>query len=289
MTISLTASRLGINAFSKLGSLEQLANSTAADIELIILAVYRHVLGNIHLMKHERLSIPETQLLNGDLTVRGFVQAVAKSELYKKKYVYPNFHSRVIELNFKHLLGRAPYDQYEISEHLERYQKEGYDADIDSYIYSQEYETSFGEYVVPYYRDLVTTGTNQKTAGFTRFFQLYRGYATSDRSQLGGPMPRLAEELALNSSSTIIPPSRDRKNIGWAYKAAEKGTLPKRAFQSSQSSSRMYRIEVAGMNLSRFPKVRRINKEFIVPFNKLYSTLQKIKKAGGTIASITAA
>jgi hypothetical protein len=44
---------------------------------------------------------------------------------------------------------------------------------------------SFGENVVPYYRSFVYQA-GQRSTGFTRMFQLYRGYATSDRSQMGG-------------------------------------------------------------------------------------------------------
>ena len=38
------------------------------------------------------------------------------------------------ELNFLHLLGRAPQDQREVSEHIVRCVAEGYDAEIDSYL-----------------------------------------------------------------------------------------------------------------------------------------------------------
>jgi phycocyanin-associated rod linker protein len=196
----------------------------------------------------------------------------------------------VIELNFKHLLGRAPYEEAEISEHFNRYQNEGYEADIDSYIDSEEYLTSFGDSVVPYYRDLDTTGKGQRTLGFTRFFSLYRGYATSDRSQLAGPNSRLATDLALNRASAIIPPSGDSSD-GWAYQPSQKGTAPIRGFgraaQATIGTSRMYRIEISGLNLPRYPKARRINRELIVSYEQLRSTLQQIKKKGGKIASIT--
>lgn len=284
------ASRLGTTPFKESSPVELLPVSTPKDVKLVIQAVYRQVLGNCYLMKTERLTVAETQLANGQLSVRDFVRAVAKSELYKTRYVYPHFHTRVIELNFKHLLGRAPYEEAEISEHFNRYQNEGYEADIDSYIDSEEYLASFGDSVVPYYRDLKTTGEGQRTLGFTRFFSLYRGYATSDRSQLAGPNSRLAVDLALNRASAIIPPSGDGSD-GWAYQPSQKGTAPIRGFgraaQATIGTSRMYRIEISGLNLPRYPKARRINRELIVPYEQLRSTLQQIKKKGGKIASIT--
>ena len=74
-------------------------------------------------MKSERLTSAESLLKNGYITVREFVRAVAKSELYKEKFFYGNFQTRVIELQFKHLLGRAPYDEAEVIEHLEPLRK----------------------------------------------------------------------------------------------------------------------------------------------------------------------
>ncbi|MCF4969044.1 phycobilisome linker polypeptide [Nostoc sp. CMAA1605] len=289
MPITTAASRLGTTAFDQTRPVELRPNWTAEDAKAVIWAVYRQVLGNDHLMQSERLTSLESLLTNGQISVRDFVRGVAKSELYKTKFLYPHFQTRVIELNFKHLLGRAPYDEAEVIEHLDRYQNQGFDADIDSYIDSVEYDSYFGDAIVPYYRDFVTTGIGQKTVGFTRMFRLYRGYANSDRSQLAGSSSRLATDLARNSASAIIAPSGGTD--GWAYQAAKKGTAPTRTFgRSSQGSTpRLYRIEVAGISLPRYPKVRRSNKEFIVPYEQLSSTLQQINKLGGKVASITIA
>jgi phycocyanin-associated rod linker protein len=287
--ITTAASRLGTTAFSDGRPIELRANWTPEEAKIVIRAVYRQVLGNDYLMESERLTGLESLLTNGQLTVRDFVRAVAKSDLYKTKFLYPHFQTRVIELNFKHLLGRAPYDESEVIEHLDRYQNQGFESDIDSYIDSKEYDDYFGDAIVPYYRDLVTTGVGQRTVGFTRLFRLYRGYATSDRSQLAGSNSRLASDLARNSASAIIGPSGG--SDGWAYLPSKQGTAPSRTFgRSSQGSTpRLYRIEVAGISLPRYPKVRRSNKEFIVPYEQLSNTLQQINKLGGKVASVTLA
>jgi phycocyanin-associated rod linker protein len=217
--------------------------------------------------------------------VRDFVRAVAKSDLYKTKFLYPNFQTRVIELNFKHLLGRAPYEEAEVTEHLDRYQNKGFDADIDSYIDSVEYETNFGDATVPYYRGF-DNKVGDRTVGFTRMFQLYRGYASSDRAQIGGNASRLAAELAQNSASAIIGASGG--NEGWAYRPA-KSAMATRAFGRSSvgSGDRLYRIEVSAISLPRYPKVRLSNKEYIVSYEQLSNTLQRINKMGGKVASVT--
>jgi len=62
-----------------------------------------------------------------------------------------------------------------------------------------------------------------------------------------------------------------------------------RAFgrSSTGSGDRLYRIEVAAISLPRYPKVRRSNREYIVSYEQLNSTLQRINKMGGKVASVT--
>jgi phycocyanin-associated rod linker protein len=285
--ITNAASRLGVSAYSDGSPVELRPNWTPENAEIVIKAVYRHVLGNDYVMASERLTTLESLLKNGQIGVRDFVRGLAKSELYKTKFLYPNFHTRVIELHFKHLLGRAPYNEAEVTEHLNRYQTEGYDADVDSYINSVEYEANFGDATVPYYRGFENKVGDQ-TTGFTRMFQLYRGYANSDRAQIGGNASKLAAELAQNSVSAIVGPSGGSE--GFAYRPA-RGAMATRAFgrSSTGSGDRLYRIEVAAASLPRYPKVRRTNREYIVSYEQLNNTLQRINKMGGKVASITIA
>lgn len=283
MPITAQASRLGTSAFNDAAPVELRPNSTKEDVKAVVNAVYRQLLGNDYLMASERLVIPESLLRDGKITVKEFVRQVAKSELYKTKFFYNNFHSRVTELNYKHLLGRAPYDQAEISHHLNLYETQGYEADIDSYIDSPEYQAYFGENIVPYYRDLVTTGVGQRTVGFTRLFSLYRGYATSSRSQLQGNYPRLVTELARGTASTVVAP-------GSAYtRPSLQGVAVNSTFGGSKAygSGRLYRVEVAAINGPGYPKVRRSNKAVIIPYEELSNHMQRVQRQGGRIASIT--
>lgn len=292
MAITTAASRLGTSAFADASPNELRPNWTQDDAKAIINAVYRQVLGNDYLMKSERLTSAESLLANGSLSVKEFVRAVAKSELYKNKFFYPNFQSRVIELNFKHLLGRAPYDETEIIEHLDRYENEGYDADIDSYIDSDEYNQYFGESIVPYIHSFEVQ-TGHRTVGFTRMLGLYRGYANSDRAQLNSKGGRLATELARNSVSSVVAPSNSSN--GWAYVASRSrasGGTPSRALGGVTpygTPGRLYRIEVAGMSKQGYPRVRRASKAWIVPYEELNNTLQMINRQGGKVASISPA
>lgn len=286
MAITTAASRLGVSAFSDRQPLELRSNWTQDDAQAVIKAVYRQVLGNDYIMLSERLTATESLLNNGSITVRDFVRAVAKSELYKKKFLYSNFQTRVIELNLKHLLGRAPYDESEVIYHLDLYQNKGFEVDIDDYIDSAEYEANFGDHTVPYFRGFATQ-TQQKIAGFPRMFQLYRGYANSDRAQIAGKPSRLAKELATNNVSAVVAPSGGTS--GWAYQDSNRGVTPERTFRNSNKTGRIYRVEIAGMSLAGYPRVRRASRALLVPYEQLTPTLKRINKMGGKVASVTLA
>lgn len=289
MAITTAASRLGTEAYSNPTPVELRPDWVEYDIQAVIRAVYRQLLGNDYVMASERLTSAESLLRNGYINVREFVRCVAKSELYKTKFFYGNFQTRVIELNYKHLLGRAPYDESEVIYHLDLYETKGYETDIDSYIDSEEYQENFGDYIVPYYRGFATQ-RGQKTVGFTRMFQLYRGYANSDRAQLAGSESRLATDLAQNFASAVVGPSGS--NEGWAYRQSGKGGTPNKALGGSVpygTQGKVYRVEVAGIINPRYPKVRRSSKAFLVPYEELSNKLQQINRLGGKVASITPA
>lgn len=288
MAITVAASRLGTAAFDQ-SPVELRANYSQDDAKNVIRAVYRQVLGNDYVMSSERLTAAESLFTNGFISVRDFVRAVAQSELYKQKFLYPNFQTRVIELNFKHLLGRAPYDESEVIEHLDRYQNEGFEADINSYIDSAEYTENFGDSVVPYIRSYVVQD-GHRTVGFTRMFSLQRGYANSDRAQIAGSLSRLAQELARNSATAIVGPSGT--NEGWAFRPSTGDYLPGQSLGGSTGFStddQIVRIEVSGLSTPRYPRIRRSSRAFFVPVSRLSQKLQEIQRMGGKIASISPA
>ncbi|MBD2693979.1 phycobilisome linker polypeptide [Anabaena catenula] len=284
MAITTAASRLGTEPYSEARRVELRPNASREEVELVIQAVYRQVLGNDYILASDRLVSAESLLRDGNLTVREFVRSVAKSELYKAKFFYNSFQTRLIELNYKHLLGRAPYDESEVTYHLDLYINKGYDAEIDSYMDSQEYQNSFGDNVVPYYRGFATQ-PGQSIAGFTRMFRLYRGYANSDTSQLEGTRSRLAQELASNKSSSIVGPSGSNDN--WSFRASGDNAPKQNLGNSVGQSDRVYRVEVTGIRSPGYPSVRRSSTAFIVPYERLSDKIQQIHKQGGKIVSIT--
>ena len=195
---------LGVGSFDDVTPIRLWQNGSEAEAEVVIRAVYRQVLGNAHLMESERLVVSESRLKRGEISVREFVRQVAQSDLYRDRFFETCSRTRSIELNFKHLLGRAPESYEEMVEHGQHLDQGGFEAEIDAYIDSDEYEAAFGEDTVPYYRGYKTQ-TGKNMAGFTHLFQLLRGAASSDKDLTRQNRSRLNSALMTNRPSAIAP------------------------------------------------------------------------------------
>ncbi|MBW4630747.1 MAG: phycobilisome rod-core linker polypeptide [Iphinoe sp. HA4291-MV1] len=244
-----------------LDSVELRSNTSEDDLQTIIRGVYRQVLGNAHVMESQRLTSAESFLRNGDTTVREFVRAVAQSELYRSLFFETSSSYRFIELNFKHLLGRAPADQAEISEHVLIYNQQGYEAEINSYIDSDEYTQSFGENVVPYSRGN-RTQTGIKNVGFNRTFALDRGYAAYDAAS---KKAKLISDVGSNLPTKI--------------------KFPASGFGAYSNTGKRFRITAAKASFN--PRVKQGNVTFEVGYDQMSQKIQNIHKTGGKILSIT--
>ena len=201
------AIQLGTQSFDETAPLELWANDSSEAVDVVIRAVYRQVLGNAHVMESERLAVAEAEskLRNRQISVRGFIRQIAKSELYRSRFFEPCSRSRFIELNFKHLLGRAPNSYEDIALHSNLLDIGGFEADIDSYIGSDEYNQAFGENRVPYYRGHQSP-TGQKVAGFTNLFKLLRGVASNDNNPpYYQSQARLTQAIMANEINAISP------------------------------------------------------------------------------------
>jgi phycocyanin-associated rod linker protein len=274
MTSLMTAQRLGIEPFSESAPIGLSPNATESESDLVIQALYRQVLGNAYVMESERLVVAESQLKQGNISVREFVRQLGKSELYRSRFFDNCPRYRAIELNFKHFLGRAPEGYEEMAAHSNILDRGGYEDEIDSYLDSDEYQQNFGEGIVPYYRGFATEG-NQKMVGFSRIFQLYRGFANSDKAQIGnGKQAKLSREVIQNTASPVY--------IGSTGNAIS-GT-------SGGNRSQFYRLRVIqAPPKGRTPQIRLSNLEYLVPYEQLSWKLQQINRQGGKVTSITPA
>lgn len=121
------------------------------EMEAVIACVYKQVFGNAYLMQSEReeLAKTESQFARTE-NIREFVRSLAKSNTYQSRFFHKVSQNRFIELAFKHILGSAPVSKAEFAAASNKYHQNGYEACIDWFADSAEYENYFGDYIVPY-------------------------------------------------------------------------------------------------------------------------------------------
>jgi phycoerythrin-associated linker protein len=271
------SSELGISLFEETDPVELRSGYSSEDVETVIRAVYRQVLGNAYVMESERLEVPESQLKRGELSVREFVRQVAKSSLYTSRFfdIVPRY--RNIELNFKHLLGRAPDNFDEMAMHSQLLDNGGHSDEIDSYIDSDEYQNAYGEDTVPFYRGY-RTSPGKQMVGFTHLFLLLRGPSSSDKASMKGKSAVL-NKLAINRTAVpVVSP-----NVGPYNARSQFANVP----GTSQWGSKVLRITVGAYS----DNVSTNSYVITVPLERVLSEVTSIKRKGGKIleiASVTA-
>ncbi len=235
-------------------------NSTEDDLQVVIRAIYKQVLGNAHLLECDRLTSAESLLRDGDITVRGFIRMLGQSELYRSRFLDTSSQYRFIELNCKHFLGRAPLNQEEISAHVQTYNNSGYEAEIDSYIDSVEYLMAFGENTVPSPRGS-SDPTTVSNVGFNRVYSLYRGDATSD----SGKSAQLISDLASNLPTAIVAPAQGGGTPG--------------------SNKKRFVVKANRASIGSLNRVS--NQSYEVSYEQLNAKIKNLHRTGAKILSIT--
>lgn len=246
---------------------ERRNGDTADQITALIRSVYRQVLGNPHVMESERSLTAESQFAEGRLSAREFVRAVAFSADYRRRFFEANAPYRFVELNFKHLLGRAPATQAEVSEHVQRLAVHGYEAEINSYVDSEEYQNTFGENTIPYLR--VVTESGRKQVSFNRHIALVQGYAASDSVQTSSSL--------LNSVATGSSPSN------WSTTTVRVNRLAANS-GSADATTKRFRIVVNAQPAGG--RQRTPNASYVVSGRDITTQLGYIHRRGGRIISI---
>jgi phycoerythrin-associated linker protein len=275
------AAYLGIERFANDRNNENWAVSSSQDKATLIRAVYRQVLGYQYVMESERLTGAESLFRNGYLSVREFVRTVAKSGLYRSKFFESTNPYHFIELNFKHLLGRAPQNKEEVLHHFTILQEQGYDAEIDSYVDSAEYQARFGEEEVPYLHGW-NYSAGQQGLQFSYMLQLARGAAASVKGDVTGTNSRLGGALHADRALPVVSPNSGGASVQPAMIPSSSITQSARGIGEK---ARVYRVEVSGLNNYRLHK--RANTVRFIPFNKLLEAQQAIHRQGGRVASVT--
>ena len=168
------------------------------DKDLMCAQVWKQVMGNAYVMEEERAEVykAESMYRAGEIPLREFVRAIAQSETYRRRFFDCCTPMRAVELNLKHLLGRGPVSKVEMSEHIARIANEGYEADINSYIDSEEYEQAFGDDYIP---GRVFKGTYPTIEEFNRMCSIYESFGRTDKS-----LTTRASQIGINNPNRVL-------------------------------------------------------------------------------------
>lgn len=126
--------------------------SVDSEFQELIWAAYRQVFSEHEILKFYRQTNLESQVKNRAITVRDLIRGLAKSEALRNLVVETNSNYRLVEIALKRLLGRASYNKEEEIAWSIKIATLGWDGFVDALIDSQEYQSNFGDNIVPYQR-----------------------------------------------------------------------------------------------------------------------------------------
>ncbi|MEC4885765.1 MAG: phycobilisome rod-core linker polypeptide [Scytonema sp. PMC 1070.18] len=125
--------------------------------QAVIRGAYLQVFGR-DVYEGQRLKVAEIKLENGEISIKEFVRALAKSELFRKLYWTPLYVCKAVEYIHRRLLGRPTYGRQENNKYFDICSKKGLYGLVDAIIDTAEYNEAFGEDTVPYERYLTPSG-----------------------------------------------------------------------------------------------------------------------------------
>ena len=122
------------------------------EMDALIKAAYRQVFSEHEILRANRQTQLESQLKNGNISVRDFMRGLAKSERFYELVVSVNNNYRLVDVCLKRLLGRAAYNKEEEIAWSIKTATLGFYGFVDALVDSEEYSNEFGDSTVPYQR-----------------------------------------------------------------------------------------------------------------------------------------
>jgi phycobilisome rod-core linker protein len=154
------------------------------DLDNLIAAGYRQIF--FHAFAADREKFLESQLRNGQITVRDFVRGLLLSDTYKRSFYNMNSNYRFVEQTVQRVLGRDIYNEEEKIAWSITIGTSGIVGFVDALLNSEEYVNAFGYDILPYQRRRVLPG---RTAGERPFNIKSPRYDAYYRRILGFPKP----------------------------------------------------------------------------------------------------
>lgn len=148
----------------------------------LIEAAYRQIF--FHAFKWDREKILESQLRNGQLTVRDFIRGLLLSKTFRSSFYDKNSNYRFVEQCIQRVLGRDAYSEQEKIAWSIVVVNKGIQGFVDALLNTDEYLENFGYDTVPYQRRRSLPSRDQGETPFNIKSPRYDGYY---RAQLGFP------------------------------------------------------------------------------------------------------
>ena len=147
------------------------------DQNSVIEAAYRQIF--FYAFKVDRDRNLESQLRNGQISVRDFIRCLCLSDTFKRSFYNLNSNYRVVRHLVEKLLGRQVYGKAEEIAWSAVIMTRGIQGAIDDILDSQEYLENFGYDTVPYHRNRVVGSRDLGETPFNittpRYEAYYRG------------------------------------------------------------------------------------------------------------------
>jgi phycobilisome rod-core linker protein len=144
--------------------------NTLSNLEMdqLIWAAYRQVFNEQQILKSNRQQVLESQLRNGQLTVRDFIRGLVLSDTFRHRNYEPNNNYRFVQMCIQRLLGRDVYNEREKIAWSIVLATKGLKGFIDDLLNSPEYLANFGYDTVPYQRRRILPQRAQGDLPFAR-------------------------------------------------------------------------------------------------------------------------
>ena len=124
----------------------------SGDIDRVISAAYRQIFNEQQLLAFNRQTELESQLRNGQISVRDFIQGLATSSVFRERNYDCSNNYRFVRLCVQRILGREIYGQREELAWSIVLATKGLQGFISDLVSSDEYEANFGDSIVPFQR-----------------------------------------------------------------------------------------------------------------------------------------
>jgi phycobilisome rod-core linker protein len=149
---------------------------SSADMGTLIEVAYRQIF--FHAFAADREKALESQLRNGQITVRDFIRGLLLSNTYRRSFYDLNSNYRFVEQTVQRVLGRDVYSEREKIAWSIVVATKGIVGFVDALLNSDEYLEAFGYDIVPYQRRRVLPGRAEGERPFNitspRYDEYYR-------------------------------------------------------------------------------------------------------------------